>query len=441
MSNKPFHVLIVGAGPAGLATALALTKNTPATPSATSSPLRITVVELRDGVQTLGGAVNLTPLALRYLDWLGVGEKLRPQASTVSAIEIVGHRTGQLLGRMWPGVDAVRVQRRVLVEAMRDAIYEVAQTDDQRIEILYGTKIREIKEFGKVNEQDGGMQVAFINNTTGEDGCTLEADIVVGCDGIHSQIRNAVIEPTRQKTYSGRCNSYGYADLRKSNISPERLQEWIRADGGPLVTDTSLIFKGSESLLITYYEPSHQQLYLAFVNSMEEKTDMREGWAAHGADKAGIKKQIKETFEGGKLPCLSEIIDLCHEWFFFPVYMLPLEGTWYKGRAIVIGDAAHAMPPQGESTGIAIEDGVLLARVLSRRTTKTIDSIFADFETLRRPDIREFYKETMSRWNAKAPGGWLGNIAMDWFTWGFLKLMGLRKDYFGRDVRNRELPE
>jgi 2-polyprenyl-6-methoxyphenol hydroxylase-like FAD-dependent oxidoreductase len=98
------------------------------------------------------------------------------------------------------------------------------------------------------------------------------------------------------------------------------------------------------------------------------------------------------------------------------------------------------MPPQGEGTGVAIEDGVLLARVLSRRATRDIPTLFNDYDTLRRPDIRETYRETMARWKAPVPKGWVSTVMMEWFTWGFLKFMGMRKDYFDRDVRNRELP-
>ncbi|KAG8417108.1 hypothetical protein J3459_012749 [Metarhizium acridum] len=98
------------------------------------------------------------------------------------------------------------------------------------------------------------------------------------------------------------------------------------------------------------------------------------------------------------------------------------------------------MPPQGEATGVAIEDGVLLARVLSRRATRDIPTLFRDYETLRRPDIQETYKETMARWNAPVPKAWMSGFVMEWLTWGYLKLMGMKTDYFGRDVRNRELP-
>ena len=51
------------------------------------------------------------------------------------------------------------------------------------------------------------------------------------------------------------------------------------------------------------------------------------------------------------------------------------------------------MPPQGESTGIALEDGVLLARILrERHATHTIPQLVATYEALRRPTIDKLYR-------------------------------------------------
>ena len=57
------------------------------------------------------------------------------------------------------------------------------------------------------------------------------------------------------------------------------------------------------------------------------------------------------------------------------------------------------MPPQGESTGVCIEDAVLFAHVLSRRETRSVAQMMADYESLRRADINKLHNETMFRWN------------------------------------------
>jgi salicylate hydroxylase len=65
MTSQPLQILILGGGIAGLTTALSLTKFSP------SPPPTITIFEIRPEPATIGGAVNLTPNALRLLSHLG----------------------------------------------------------------------------------------------------------------------------------------------------------------------------------------------------------------------------------------------------------------------------------------------------------------------------------------------------------------------------------
>jgi 2-polyprenyl-6-methoxyphenol hydroxylase-like FAD-dependent oxidoreductase len=110
------------------------------------------------------------------------------------------------------------------------------------------------------------------------------------------------------------------------------------------------------------------------------------------------------------------------------------------------------MPPQGESTGIAIEDGVLIARILSQHTTKTeatrtevtrsIEQLFADYESVRRPEIDKHYKaaEKMSKMVSSKPAGMRG-LLMDLVTIIILSIKKRqRTDVFKGDVRSIELP-
>lgn len=99
------------------------------------------------------------------------------------------------------------------------------------------------------------------------------------------------------------------------------------------------------------------------------------------------------------------------------------------------------MPPQGESTGVAIEDGVLLAHVLSRRGTRSMPQMLADYETLRRKDISGLYKTSMTRWNSPAPSGWLGRVFMEWMSWIVVSYLNWTSNHFGRDVREFPLPQ
>ncbi|RKK84826.1 hypothetical protein BFJ68_g10364 [Fusarium oxysporum] len=105
------HIIVMGAGPAGLAAALVLSQIT-----IQGSPPRITILELRPKVETLGGTILLTPLALRYLDFLGVGSRSRKLGIPVRGVDVVALRTGRTLGQMFPGTDVLRVMRHHLVQ-------------------------------------------------------------------------------------------------------------------------------------------------------------------------------------------------------------------------------------------------------------------------------------------------------------------------------------
>lgn len=101
------------------------------------------------------------------------------------------------------------------------------------------------------------------------------------------------------------------------------------------------------------------------------------------------------------------------------------------------------MPPAGESTGLAIEDGVLLAHVLRGRWSRSMEQLIQDFETVRRPVIEKYHKD--AGWAMKygfAKRSWLMSIVAEWGIWLFLmfKRWG-QVNHFAGDVRDLELPD
>jgi hypothetical protein len=103
------------------------------------------------------------------------------------------------------------------------------------------------------------------------------------------------------------------------------------------------------------------------------------------------------------------------------------------------------MPPQGESAGIAIEDGVLIAHVLTRLATRSVNLLVADYEMLRRTSIDAAWKEANWRWQgvAKADAGWWSTFLMETLMSSGLVVNWMNakaKKHFAGDVELLQLP-
>ena len=129
-----------------------------------------------------------------------------------------------------------------------------------------------------------------------------------------------------------------------------------------------------------------------------------------------------------------------------PQFTLSKGGKWATDRVILIGDSAHAMPPQGESTGIVFEDGVLFSRCLGRWMEKgrgeavPPKEAFDAYEKLRRGRIDVAYDESQSVVKTVNDAGWLGHKiktnVIPWYLWW---TRGYREAHFIEDVTTCEL--
>jgi 2-polyprenyl-6-methoxyphenol hydroxylase-like FAD-dependent oxidoreductase len=98
------------------------------------------------------------------------------------------------------------------------------------------------------------------------------------------------------------------------------------------------------------------------------------------------------------------------------------------------------MPPQGESTGLAIEDGVLIARVLSLFPDRPVQEAFRSYEMTRRPRIDKAYNDAVFRWENVKDKSWLVQKIIEALTWLFLWYkMASFEASMSYDVRNEEI--
>jgi 2-polyprenyl-6-methoxyphenol hydroxylase-like FAD-dependent oxidoreductase len=330
------HIIILGAGPAGLASALAISQALP--------QARITLLELRarsPSSAALGGAVNLTPLAMRYLDRFGVGAEVRRTGIPVRAVDNVSLRTGGLLGQLWKGVDGLRVHRASLVGIMRDAVEgrkgDADGTGVRRVaEVRYGVRVVSIVE-EEGGDGEGRVKVGL------EGGGEVVGDVLLGCDGLHSVARRLYVEPERREEYSGKVVAYGIVKVPEPGHAG-----LVKGDGRPVVEDTAMLVGRYGAMVVSFFEQKRREVFVGAVMNMRNESEgpegaSKDGWRTRGADKEYVKAEVQKKFGTSAVVGLREMLNKVDDWTLYPVYMLPSGGRWSKGRILLLGDAAHTV--------------------------------------------------------------------------------------------------
>ncbi|RMZ90262.1 hypothetical protein DV736_g2519, partial [Chaetothyriales sp. CBS 134916] len=389
-------VIIVGAGIAGLAAAIALTKWISEAPS-------ITLVELRSQPSTTGGAIGLTPNALRALHRLGVLQVIEKYGygSSVDCIELFDSHTGGQLGRINfttmtgeglgdPPLKGHRIMRSDLLKALLEVVENLPNVD-----IQYGRKITAI------HEDDQHVLLTFA------DGVPMQADLLIGSDGIHSKVRTLLIQPDRQPEYTGLAAASGFTELSSDQI------HWKQ---------TGLTQSQRGSFMSSLYTPDTDKHYVAAIMETEDVRS-RDGWLAKGAEQDQIKQNVLGRYQSKAMPYLATLIEKSHDWNLYPVFKLGPRGTWSTKRAVLLGDAAHAMPPQGESAAIALEDAIVFGRIMSVSSSSTINGLhgrFMAYERIRRPRADEAYRQATFGWDTNKDCSWFQHKMRGWLTVVFL---------------------
>ncbi|CAF1177584.1 unnamed protein product [Adineta steineri] len=380
------HILINGAGPAGLSLAIALAKRS----------IRSTVFEIRSTPTTMGGAINLAPNALRVLDQtIGIYDQIRHLGFEYEYIEFYsddGWRLGGVANgdRQAYGYPALRIYRATILEALLKCISDYSTL----VTILWGSSVN------KIAESDTGVEVTL------HDGSTVNGDILVGADGIHSKIREYVLgDRAPTPIYGGQ---YGIGGCVERNEI-----DWQN------FTLPALLFSHRGAVLLFPFTPDGNNIGWAIQSTVPEKT--REGWIEYlnsGAALEEVRKQYADAGQPVQDILAKTKVETMRGW---PPYKIPDLPTWHTNRVLLIGDAAHCIPPySGQGAAQAFEDAGYLARLLADQTTLTFGypTIFTHFEKVRKErfaHVRELTERSGNMRHTSSKWQWFIKKYLMWF--------------------------
>ncbi|MBR7735887.1 FAD-dependent urate hydroxylase HpxO [Acinetobacter nosocomialis] len=322
------NVVIIGAGMGGLTTGIALKK----------FGHQVRIFEQTEKILPVGAAISLWSNGVKCLNYLGLTEKIAKLGGQMDDLAYVDGLTGDVM---------TQFSLRPLIEEVGQRPYPVARADLQnmlmdefgRDQIYLGKKM--------VNLEDKAdyVEVHFA------DGSSTQADLLIGADGTHSMTRAYVLGQQVQRRYAGYVNWNGLVEISE-DLAPA--QQW-----------TTYVGEGKRASLMPvadgrFYFFLDVPLPVGLENNRDEYKKLLK---LYFADWCQPVQQLIERLDPQKTNRV-EIHDI--EPF----------TQFYKGRVVILGDAAHSTTPDiGQGGCQAMEDAIYLARSLQINTLGLEDAL------------------------------------------------------------------
>ena len=350
------NVIIVGAGIGGLVSALCLHKK----------GFKVEIYEQVGILSELGAGVQLSPNATKVLNYLDLFEDLKPHIFEPNSFKFLNYLSGKV------------ISERKLGEAIKNDFnspnYDIHRADLQRVLLNKIEAVNiDIHTSMKVTNVGNNKNSAFIE----VDGKEIEADLVIGADGIHSKVSDSLFGK-KEIAFTG---NVAWRMLIPVNLLPKNL----------ILPDTT-VWLGPKKHFVTYHVNGGKNLNCVCLVEQD-------GWLNESWSEKGDIEELKRIYKGWNktIVTLLEHVDpnTLYRW---ALHDRPPMEQWSKGRILVLGDAAHPMLPfLAQGAAMAIEDGAVLANCIDN--FDDIDEALNQFEKIRKP--RTSYVQSAARRNAK----------------------------------------
>ncbi|MFD1660269.1 FAD-dependent monooxygenase [Streptomyces caeni] len=325
------HAVVIGGGIGGLTAAVALHR----------AGRRVTVLERAGSLEPAGAGISLSPNALRALDVIGLGDEIRGLAAWQGD---GGLRTPS--GRWLMRSDGAAVAERLGGPIV---LLHRATLIDRLADRLPPGTVRTGAPATLADPGDAAGRPARVTTPDGD----LEADLVVAADGIHSAVRRALFPGHPGVVYSGFTTWRITMPLPGVEVAPH--ETWGRGR-------------------LWGTQPMKDGRVYAYAAALEPAGER----APDGDEKAELVRRFGDWHD--PVPAVLAAARpgdvLRHDVH----HIAEPPPAFHSGRVVLLGDAAHAMPPLlGQGGNQAIEDAIVLAHAVSRRSasggTSTTDAL------------------------------------------------------------------
>ncbi|MEG2264084.1 MAG: FAD-dependent urate hydroxylase HpxO [Acinetobacter sp.] len=322
------EIAIIGAGMGGLTTGIALKK----------FGHRVTIYEQAEQILPVGAAISLWSNGVKCLNYLGLTEQVAKLGGQMNDLAYIDGLNGEVM---------TQFSLAPLIEEVGQRPYPVSRAELQNM--LMDAFGRQDIQLGKkmVSIEDKGqhVEIGF------QDGSTASAALLIGADGTHSMTRQYVLGKQVERRYAGYVNWNGLVEISE-DLAPA--QQW-----------TTFVGEGKRASLMPVAE---HRFYFFFDVPLPAGLENQ---------RLEYKTLLKQYFSGW-CSQVQRLIDSIDEQKTNRVEIHDIEPftQFYKGRVVILGDAAHSTTPDiGQGGCQAMEDAVYLARALQINTLGLEDAL------------------------------------------------------------------
>ena len=338
--------LIIGAGTAGMASAITLSR----------IGIEIDIIDINPNWGALGAGLTITGPTLRALKQLGVYDEVTNQAYVGDGIQVCdpqGNPLRILPTPMLEGADTAG-SGGIMRPTMHSIMHK--HVEDAGVKMHLGLTAEAFEQ------DDNGVSVTFSDGTTGR------YDFVLGSDGVLSKTRQLLFPDAPKAEYTGQ--SCWRLFLKR----PESVERRTYFLGGPVK--------------VGFTPVSKEHMYMFLLERCPQRWQEPE-------DNYKTLKQLLEGYDGILADIRESLTEKDNPHINFrPLECFDLPGPWYAGKVLLIGDSAHPTTPQlASGAGMGIEDALVLAEIFQKETN--VEKAFTEFMERREKRCRLVVQSSM----------------------------------------------
>ncbi len=341
MSDK--HIAIIGAGIGGMTAAVTLAKK----------GVKVSIFEQAPELSEVGAGLTITPNATKGLMYLGLEKQMKEVGMAHSQQGVRHFETGEMIVPLERGEKMLEKYGAYQLQAHRADVHNVLIDE---LKLHHSNTIYTDHELIDLNEKNNSVELVFSNNET------YEVDFVIGADGNRSAVRKIILGDDDPQFA-------GYVAWR--GLVPVEL---LGEDDFDECGSSAFIAPGR---VFARYLVRNGELYnyVAFLATDEWA---EEGWAI--PSKVDIVMDIFSDYNQQVKNIIAATP--ANDLFKWGIFAREPVSKWSTKNITLLGDAAHPLEPfMGQGASLAIEDGVVLGRIIE--DSESSDEIVSRYESAR----------------------------------------------------------